>query len=182
MQRRKYLGCVFILTSMANEKVYTPEIIEDQPFPIEEGGIPHTETQASSNQTFSPATIEEQSPPTKRISVELIGSVINTKSRKILQELQFTEMGAIQVGKYTNGVSGDMRLSPGGIVARNLSGITTFAIDGDTGDAVFAGTVQAGTLISGAVAVGDGDILIDGEKKRMVFYVDGVPTIIIGNA
>ena len=164
------------------EKVYYPETIEDSPFPGQEGVAVFSVNQPSSGGIYKPAEINEQVIPAKRVAVELIGASLNTKSRKILAEFQFTEMGAIQVGKYQTGVSGDLRISPNGITARNSSGLTTFTIDGDTGDAVFAGTVQAGTLISGAVAVGDGDILIDGDTKRMIFYVNDIPSIVIGNA
>ena len=157
---------------MSDEKVYKPEVIADQPFPSENEVIP----------VYSPTTIPEQSLPTKRIAVELLSTSLNTKSRKIQKDFQFTEQGAIQIGKYENGVSGDIKISPKGIVARNSSGIETIAIDGETGDAVFSGTIQAGTVIGGAVAVGDGDIVIDGENKRMVFYEDGIPLIVIGNA
>jgi len=168
---------------MDDEKVYVPQTISENPFPQETGAVSFAPSQTTGNDTYSPQITQNQTPPTKRVAVELIGTAINTKSHKILKEFQFTKSGAIQVGEYQNGVSGDIRISPDGIAARNQAGLTTFALDGDTGDAVFAGTVQAGTLISGAVAVGDGDILIDGESKRMVFYdEDGIPVIIIGNA
>ena len=168
---------------MADEKVYVPETIQDQPFPQEGVAVSYDATQPSANQTYTPSVVKDQTFPTKRIAVELIGSALNTKSRKILGKFEFTKSGSIQVGTYENGVSGDIRISPTGISARNLSGVTTFALDGDTGDAVFAGQIQAGALIAGAVAVGDGDILIDGESKRMVFYDEsGIPVIIIGNA
>lgn len=162
-------------------KVYTPIVIEDTAFP-QQGQIEFATTTPSSGGTYKPTEIKDQSLPTKRIAVELLGQALNTRSRKILAEFQFTEMGAIQIGKYTQGVSGDLRISPNGITARNSSGLTTFALDGDSGDAYFAGTIQAGTVIGGAVAVGDGDILIDGDTKRMIFYDDsGIPVIVIGN-
>ena len=163
-------------------KVYTPIVIEDTAFP-QQGQIEFATTTPSSGGTLRPTEINDQSIPTKRIAVELLGQALNTRSRKILAEFQFTEMGAIQIGKYTQGVSGDLRISPNGITARNSSGLTTFTLDGDSGDAYFSGTIQAGTVIGGAVAVGDGDILIDGDTKRMIFYDDnGIPQIIIGNA
>ncbi len=160
---------------------YYPETIEEGSFPLAET-TDLTTTQESSGGTYSNTETKETPMPTKRVAVELLSSALNTRSKKILAEFEFTKQGAIQIGEYTNGVSGDLRISPSGIVARNLSGITTFTLDGDTGDAYFAGTIQAGTVIGGAVAVGDGDILIDGESKRMIFYDDdGIPSIVIGN-
>ena len=166
---------------MDEEKVYVPTIIQENPFPQEAGSVSYETSQSSSNETYTPQTTKAQSIPAKRVAVELIGTAINTKSRKILQKFEFTKNGAIQIGEYENGVSGDIRITPDGIVARNISGITTIAIEGDTGDATFAGTVQAGAIIGGAVAVGDGSILIDGETKRMIWYDDdGIPSIVIG--
>lgn len=168
---------------MSDEKVYTPEVIDENPIPGSEGVVSFVESQ-STNQTTgqtSPASIKEQLIPTKKVATELLSSALNTRSRKIIQEFQFTPSGAIQIGNYQEGDHGDIRISPDGIVARNRFGDTTFSLDGDDGSAVFAGTIQAGTLISGAVAVGDGNILIDGATRRMLFYdADGIPSIVIG--
>lgn len=171
---------------MANEKVYTPEVIQENPLP---GGIDAsydiTDPSIRSNPSeapLGPATIKQQLVPAKKVATELLSTMLNTRSKKILQEIQFTPSGALQIGNYQDGDTGDIRISPNGIVARNITGLQTFALDGLTGSAVFAGEVQAGTLISGAVAVGDGNILIDGATRRMLFYdEDGIPSIIIGN-
>lgn len=169
---------------MADEKVYQPDTIEDSALP---GQTVAVDFEASSNQTkevSNPTSVKDHTTPSKRVAVDLIGASLNTQSKRILAEFQFTESGAIRVGKYAPGVSGDVRISPNGIVARDESGVTTFSLDGTTGNATFAGTIQAGTLVGGKVAVGDGDILIDGEEKRLIFYDPdtGLPSIIIGNA
>ena len=164
------------------EKIYTPEVIQENPFPGDPllPGIPQPKAPAG---TYAPKADAEGRFPTRKIAVELLGQALNTKSKKILQEFQFTPSGAIQVGDYKKGDSGDLRISPNGITARDIAGVTTFAIDGTTGDAVFKGTIQTGALISGLVAVGDNNIVIDGESKRMVFYDDsGIPVIVIGEA
>lgn len=165
------------------DKVYSPEVIPDQMLPGQEGPVSMIVDQPGNQttQTYGQAVMDDTLLPTKKIATELISSALNTRSKKILQEFQFTRSGAIQIGEYTQGVNGDIRISPSGLVARNSLGDTTIAIDGETGDAVFAGTIQAGALISGAVAVGDGDILIDGATKRMIFYNGGIPSIVIGN-
>lgn len=163
-------------------KIYTAEVIEESAIP---GGDTSdavaSDHGSSSTETYSQTTIDEISLPTPKIATELISSKLNTKTRKILGDFSFTPTGSIQIGDYKNGDYGDIRISPNGIVARNTNGDTTFALDGDSGDAVFAGTIQAGTLISGAVAVGDGNILIDGATRRMLFYdANGIPNIVIG--
>lgn len=162
-------------------KVYTPTVIDDQPFPQE--GVPSlTPTQGAKEDIYTPQTTKDAAFPTYNIAVELIGTALNTKSKKILQEFQFTPSGAIQIGKYEAGVSGDLRLSPSGIVARDTAGNTTFALDGETGSAVFAGTIQAGTFIAGLVVVGNNTWIIDGDasRPRILLYNNGVPEILIG--
>lgn len=172
---------------MSDEKLYTPEVLESNPLPGQDNIVTfataHDSTQQGNQTTqlYGPSTTKEQFVPTKRIATELLSDKLNTQTRKILGEFQFTPSGAIQIGNYQDGSNGDIRISPNGIVTRNKTGLSTFSLDGDTGDAVFAGTIQAGTLISGAVAVGDGNILIDGATRRMLFYdLNGIPNIIIG--
>ncbi len=180
-QVRKYIVFVRFLHKM-DDKVYTPTVIDDQPFPGEDVSIDPL-AEGSTKDVKTPTAIKSNPFPVKRIATELLSSSLNTKSRKIMSEFQFTKMGAIQIGDYRNGVSGDIKISPDGLVAKNRSGITTIAIDGDTGDAVFAGTIQAGTVVGGKVIVGDDSIEINGETKRIIFYDDaGVPVILIGNA
>lgn len=162
-------------------KVYYPETISENPLPESDQTTSPASSQDTANQEFSNETIKENDFPTKRIAHELLGESLNTKSRRILAEFQFTLSGALQIGKYENGTSGDIRISPNGIVARDQTGAVTFALDGTTGDAVFKGTVQTGTLISGTVVVGNNNVIIDGENKRIMIYDEsGTPRILLG--
>jgi len=171
---------------MDAEKVYTPEVIQESPLPNQDGLISYAVTDQSTNvnasrSPISPASIKQQLVPTKKIATELISSKLNTQTRKILGEFSFTPSGAIKIGNYQEGISGEILISPNGIVVKDKNGNTTISMDGLLGDATFSGTIQAGTLITGAVAVGDGNILIDGATKRMLFYDEnGIPSIIIG--
>jgi hypothetical protein len=160
-------------------KVLTPEVIADNPFPNQEE-TSNSQTSQITGDTASPSTSKVQGMPTKRIAYEVIGSALNTKSRKILAVFEFTESGALQIGKYENGVSGDLRITPNGITARDLAGITTFAIDGTTGDAVFKGTIQAESLIAGLVAVGNNNVILDGENQRIVVNDGTNDRVLIG--
>jgi len=164
---------------MAKEKVYEPEVIQDTPFPGQDVQyVSVSDSVAGGN--YKPSTTKGSAFPTQKIAVELLSTALNTRSKKILQQFELAASGAIQIGNFEDGVTGDLRLTPNGLTARDNAGVTTFAIDGTTGDAVFAGTVQAGTLISGAVAVGNSDIVIDGDTKRMIFYNNDIPAIVIG--
>lgn len=159
------------------EKVYTATEIDDQPFPQEQVEDLST-SQATSNKTYSSETIKDTPIPMKRIAVELLSAAMNTKSKKILQEFQFTEHGAIQIGKYENGISGDTRISANGIVMRNKAGITTIAQDGDTGDAYFAGQIRAGsTIVSNSIITEEAS----SGNGRTVYLIDGIPAIVIGD-
>lgn len=163
---------------MEDNKVYYPEVIQDTPFPNDEVAIDNPG--AEGGDTISPAVTKDQAFPVKRIAQETVSQSLNTRSRRILAEFQFTEMGAIQIGKYQNGISGDLRISPNGLVARNQAGEITVAIDGTTGDATFKGTLQTGTLVSGEVIVGNNNVIIDGDSRRIIIN-DGVnDRILIG--
>ncbi len=140
---------------MADIKVYTPTVIEESPFPFQEvSTVLGSEKTASG--IYTPATIRETPLPKKKIATELLSRALNTRARKILGEFQFTPSGAIQIGEYQSGVNGDIRISPNGIVGRDLTGSQSFAIDGETGKAVFRGSLQTGAVVAGNVVVQEG--------------------------
>lgn len=132
------------------EKVYKPQTITDQPFigPVEPSNKPN-----STSTTFYPATVQNTPFPRPSVASKVISSNLNTQSRKILGAFSFGRVGAIQIGSYQSGASGDIRISPNGIVGRNSSGSTTFSIDGTTGNATFMGTLAAGSIIASSVTV-----------------------------
>jgi len=164
------------------EKVYTNEIIVESPFPGEPEPVA-LPSQPNPAGTFSPTTTKAKSFPTRKIAVELIGQALNTRSKKILQEFALQDSGGFKIGNFKEGVSGDVKITPNGIVARDIAGLITIAMYGADGSGVFKGSIQAGSIITGIVDVGDNSIVIDGESKRMVFYDDGgVPQILIGNS
>lgn len=130
-------------------KVYTPEVIADQPFPISgEGALMESNSSStqSSKGVYGAKETPEKQFPQKMVAKELFSTAINTISKKILKVFEFAKSGAIQIGEYINGVSGEIKISPDGIVAKNKSGVTTFAVDGDTGNAIFSGDVRASTF------------------------------------
>lgn len=159
------------------EKVYTPQEIDETPFPNNDG-TPFDTTQSKSKNTYSQETIQDQPVPIKRIAMELLSTALNTKSKKITQSFEFTEMGALQIGKYQDGVSGDVKISPAGITARDQAGNTTFALDGDTGDAIFAGQIRAGSTIVSDSIITERSSLGNG---RTVYLNGGIPSIVIGD-
>lgn len=154
---------------MDDNKVYTPEVIADEPFP-QEDTLPITVVDGGNKttETYSQSTIQDQPLPVPRIANEVFSASLNTKTRKILGKFNFTPSGAIQIGDYKEGENGDISISPIGILARNVYGNTTFSLDGETGDVYFLGTVRAGSIISES-AIQGGSININN-----VFTVDNL--------
>ena len=168
---------------MPEEKVYTPVTIADNPLPGDTAVFGKASATTGGSGVSTPSSVENQPMPTRKIAMEVLSAAFNTKTRKILAEFSFTEFGAIQIGKYQNGVSGDIRMTPNGLTTRNAAGITTFALDGETGSAIFAGELRSGSIITGLLVLGNNSIVLDGENVRQAFYDDnGIPVIVIGNA
>lgn len=163
---------------MAEEKVYTPEVVEENPFPGGESVV--QTTPATTAGTFAPSTTEEKALPSKRQATELLSTALNTRSRKVLGEFELAQSGGFRVGTYQEGISGEVALTPGGLAARNRAGIQTFVLDGETGDAVFAGQIQTGSVIAGRVLVGDGSIELNGDNTQILIYVGDIANILLG--
>lgn len=160
-----------------DDKVYTPEVVQANPFPNEVAS-PITQPSQGSGDTLTPTTTKEKSFPKKRTAVELLSTAMNTKSRKILQEFALQQSGGFQVGNFQEGLSGDIKITPSGITARDIAGITTFALDGTDGSAIFAGQVRAGsTIVSDTIVTEQAS----SGNGRTVYYNDGVPAIVIGD-
>ncbi|MCR4324153.1 MAG: hypothetical protein NUV69_00490 [Candidatus Curtissbacteria bacterium] len=158
--------------------VFEPEVIEDNPFPGEPLVIPTSVSEGGKNDTFSPATTKGEKFPVKRTAVELLSTALNTRSRKILEEFKLVQSGAIQVGNFQEGLTGDLRITPNGITARDIAGLTTFAIDGTDGSAIFAGQVRAGsTIVSNSIITEEAT----SGNGRTVYLNDGIPAIVIGD-
>lgn len=160
------------------DKVFSNEIVEDTPFP--NGEAQQDSVSQTTGDVISPATTEAKDFPTKRISHELISTAMNTRSKKILQEFELVQSGALKIGNFEDGITGDLRLTPNGLTARDKAGVTTFAIDGTTGDAVFKGSVQSGSVITGSVNVGNNSVIIDGDKRQIIVNDGVTDRILIG--
>jgi hypothetical protein len=87
-------------------------------------------------------------------SGHFIDDNFDTAAKNILGSFTFGVSGALQIGTYSAGVSGDIKISPTGILARNSSNSTTFALDVTTGNAIFAGTLNAASGTFGNITAG----------------------------
>jgi len=161
------------------DKVYTPEVVQDQPFPGGTEEIPKAETLPSG--TYSPTTTPAKEITRKRVAVELLSQALNTRTKRILQEFELELSGGFKIGNYKDGETGDVRITPNGITARDKAGVTTMSLDGTTGDAIFKGKIQSGAVITETLLVGNNSIILSGTQRRMTFYAaDGTPQIVIG--
>lgn len=159
-----------------SEKVYGNEIVEENPYP--NGEVQSTsQTGSSSGDTYSPTVTKENPLPKKRIASELIGQALNTRSKKILQEFELVQSGGFKIGNFKEGVSGEVAITPSGIVTKDKAGLTTIAMYGEDGSGLFKGTLQAGTLIAG-----DSSVVIDeiDGHGRMLFYEGNTVAILLG--
>ena len=131
------------------DKIYYPEVIGSYALP----DVVVSESQEFANYVgktnIQPGTEVNVRFPVKQVARETLSHALNTKTKQILGEFTFGEVGAISIGSYSNGVSGDIRITPNGITARDINGATTFSIDGSDGSAVFKGTVSAGSVVVG---------------------------------
>lgn len=164
--------------------VYEPEKITDNvyvgpgqplyPVTTQGGSNPNTNTQ-------TPFTSNYDRPRSQKlIAYDVVNNVLNTQNRNILGNFSFGRVGAISIGEYVNGESGEIKISPNGIVGKNVNGEITFSIDGTTGNATFKGTIQAGTVIAGATQVGDESVVLDGTNGRIIVNDGTYDIILIG--
>lgn len=154
------------------DKVYYPEVISTYSFPDVEEEVSNASKVTS---VLTQEGIDSTAFPISSTAKELLSKTLDTKRKKILGSYSFGSLGAINIGTYESGVSGSISLSPNGITAVNSSGETTFALDGDTGDATFAGTLAAGVVVAtGALVVGTNVDIGTAEDEAGV-------TTIIGN-
>jgi|TARA_Y100000310_G_scaffold110581_1_gene108953 hypothetical protein len=162
--------------------VYEFETIEETPFPGEPAVL-STRSRATGG-VVTPTAIKDKTFPTKKVSHELLSTALNTRSRKILQEFDLQQSGGLKVGDFKSGISGDLRITPNGLTARDIAGLITFAIDGSDGSAVFKGEIRSGSLVTGEVVVGDDAVKIDGTDGNGKMVINdkstGLDIILIG--
>ncbi len=102
----------------------------------------------------STATLADSINSDGNLVKEVINEKLDTSAKNILDSFTFGASGAIQIGTYEAGVTGDIKISPSGIVGRNKSNENTFTLDATTGDATFAGTLSAAAGTLGVITAG----------------------------
>lgn len=126
----------------------SPETIPFLPLP-NANVYPLPQEASNTNKTMNtPATVPAIKLPKRLIATETVSSNFDTYSKRIIGEFKFSPLGAITLGEYINGVQGDLKLSAGGLQARNINGDIALLFDVLTGNAYFKGTIQAGSVIS----------------------------------
>jgi len=93
---------------------------------------------------------------------DVINARLDTAAKTILGDFTFGASGALQIGIYEAGVSGDVKISPAGILARDKDNATTIAIDGTTGNVTMSGTITAIAGYIGGWAISTTAIYYDG--------------------
>jgi len=85
---------------------------------------------------------------------DLINARMDTAAKNILSDFSFGVSGALQIGIYEAGVTGDIRITATGIAARDKNNQQTFALDATTGNATFSGTLTAAAGTLGTITAG----------------------------
>lgn len=153
------------------DTILKPTTIEEVSFPeLQQTSTTVNTGGGGASDTLSPTQDPQRTFPTQIIARTVIADSLDTQSRRILSDYTFGEYGSLAVGKYESGVSGDVKISPSGIVARNKNGETSFSLDATTGDATFKGTVAAGAIIANnRVFITEAGILVnDGTNDRII--------------
>ena len=110
----------------------------------------------------STATIASTINSSGNVITDIVNARFDTSAKNILASFAFGASGALQIGSYVNGVTGDVKISPAGIIGRNSSGSNTFSIDGTTGVATFAGALSAPSGTLGGFTLGSTTITSTG--------------------
>ncbi len=134
------------------ETLLQNEVIADQPLGE---GVSQSQNQSSSTVLHNQSTAETPLPQsTTKTAQELISPKLDTMAKKILSDFDFGTQdyaGAVKAGSIEwNNTTGAITSGDGVVVYRGgivgaKNGAATFSLDADTGDAVFAGSVKAGS-------------------------------------
>lgn len=166
---------------MSDTQVFYPEVVQESPFPSQDSVI-STSVSSESGGTYSPTTTNDKPIVKKRVATELLSTALNTRSKRILQEFELQQSGGFKIGNYKDGVSGEIAITPNGIITKDKSGLTTVAIYGEDGSGVFKGTIQAGSFVAGTLYLGSeaGNVYIDGENQRIIINDGSTDRVLIG--
>ena len=104
------------------------------------------------------STVSEAINTSGNLVKDVINSKLDTAAKTILDSFTFGHSGALQIGEYSSGVSGDIRISPNGIIGRDETDSNTFTIDATTGNATFSGDITGSTGTFGSVIINSGTI------------------------
>ena len=127
----------------------TPQTIVDQPIPLLDGTQTDpsgtNSTGDSTSVVIVPTTQVDKTFPQKVVASETISQSLNTETKRITGEYSFEQLGAFVVYSIIHPLA-SIKISGDGIAATDANGNPTFTLDGETGDATFAGTVKAGNV------------------------------------
>lgn len=125
-----------------------PQEIPDQSIPLIDGSTVATTGNTttpvlSDSGAQTPTTNLDQKFPPLIIAHETISQSLNTETKRILSDYTFESLGAFSVYSKAHPLA-HISISGDGIAAVDANGNPTFTLDGETGDATFRGTVEAG--------------------------------------
>jgi hypothetical protein len=160
---------------MSTIKILQPPVIEVRPLTAQRQMFvsqDKTETKAGVSQT--PDTGYRSLPPPQHAH-EVVSNRLDTAAGKVKGLLEFTKYGALKIGKYEEGETGEIVITGDGITAININNKTTFNLDGRNGDATFAGELAAGGIITGKIDMGKDGYIIGGDQLTYRWILGKLP-------
>ena len=156
-------------------KIIEPPVIEVLPLNDQQGQFDNN--YASKTSKIDDTTTQKETkfrpltPP--QYAKEVVSRRLNTIKGEITSKFNFSEFGAIRLGK--KGESGKVEITGDGITAENINGKTTFNLDGRSGDATFAGELASGSIMTGQIDMGADGFIIGGDENTYRWILGKLP-------
>jgi len=155
-------------------KIIQPPLIEIPPLGNQENIFSNgSSSRKSSDGTQTGQEIQIKSLPNPEHAREVISKRLDTVAGQITAGFEFSESGAIRISSEN---TGKIEITGDGVTAINQTGETTFFLDGRNGDAVFAGELAAGSVMTGKIDMGADGYIIGGDTSTYRWILGKLPS------
>lgn len=154
-------------------KIIQPPLIEIPPLNEQVDMFNNDTHQTKSMGATSGKEIEIKSLPIPIQAREVISSKIDTIAGQITAGFEFTKSGAIRISSDN---TGKIEITGDGITAVNQNDKTTFFLDGRNGDAMFAGELASGSIMTGQIDMGADGYIIGGDTETYRWILGKLPS------
>jgi hypothetical protein len=162
---------------MAEVKIIQPPVIEVTPLQTATSDmyVNEVSSPSTSKSVNDAPTLNYRSLPRPEHAKEVISNKLDTLIGKIKQTLEFTHYGALKIGKFIEGETGEITITGDGITATDIKGRPTFGLNGQNGDAYFSGELAAKSIITGRIDIGRDGYIIGGDQITYRWILGKLP-------